>query len=672
LAAARAARPEADHALRLLRAEPEAILQTVERGTGWKRELAIRTAGKLRLEAARPALLRGLANPATHWPALQAFSEIAGPADREAFVEFVRKTPVKQWSYLDFAILGKVGAREAAPLLLEALATPEQRRYAAPVLADLGIREAFDPLCTLIRDNNTNDRDLYDGCAARLATAETVDHLLDAGSTYGLRAATDPAVRRVILDRLRKEERPKERKWHFELLRYSELGKTQAGLEVIEEIARRPADPLAFEASMFLVRRRGAEALALAEEALAKAVDPHWEQVEVLRRYPSDRLVDLMERRGDVGYLEALGTPAAKEALARIAAEGKDFGARHSAAGALAWVGGNAKESLARALAERTANKGYWAPGRFEDLLEADEPGFRDELRRQVKAQGVKPFLSLLTHWSHPEMIPELRKLLVDTPKVKRDKAAAEDLMSGMCGTGRAVDATGWYAVQALGATGDRSLVPFFLELLHEPETRTQHIAIEILGRWKVTEALPALRQLVRSGDSLTRMEAVRALGEIGGPGVADFLKEQIRDTPDDAAHALARLGVDARAEVKAILAESGDDHRLLGALDLMANPKVYAKIDGPLPRRMSRRVADLPELLERLTGTAARLSAGVRKALGEEDHVWYDWKARTLREAFERMGQYGPAIRLAHLFREGAIEICTLDEARGFWARAK
>jgi HEAT repeat protein len=692
LANAHAATSEGEKVLHLLRASigdktvEHELLESLESGPDWIRRLAIRGAARIHLLTARYALLRSLKNPSLGGVALEAFAEVADPSCRDEFLDFVVKTPPKQRGYLHFSILAKVGAREASGLLLEALAVPEQRLAAAQALADLGVGEAFDPICAVVSDKHNGYR--IADCAARLTDSDRVDSLLKAlepnypGQTTSLWGALnsirDPGARRTVLERLRKEDRPQVRNWMFMVL---PLGRSPEGRAILEETAHRQGDPLAFEAAMALLHAKGPDALPLVEEALRKTESPGWTHIRFLENYPTDRLVAPMARltnKSDtgfaaVGYLEALTTPRAREELLRVASEAKDANLRHAAAGALAWVGGDATTLLARALAEQAENPQYSAPERFEDLLETDSPGVREELRRQVKSKGVRPFLSLLCRWGHPEMEGQLQQLLAEARSTRKQRIASEDRPGGFCSTGDVGDASGWQGVQAvraLAATGDRGLIPFFVELLRDPEPSLQSTAIQTLGLWRVSEAAPALRQLVLSGSYFTRIEAVGALAQIAAPGTAEFLKEHLRDTPDAAAHALARLGADARAEVLPLLAEQYDDCRLLGALDLMTNLKIYSKIDESLPHHASRRVAELPALLKMVTGVPGRLSAGVSEALSGEDLIWYDQKARTLRAALDMMGYYvgHGHPRLCHVYRNGAIEICTTDEARAYW----
>jgi HEAT repeat protein len=73
--------------------------------------------------------------------------------------------------------------------------------------------------------------------------------------------------------------------------------------------------------------------------------------------------------------------------------------------------------------------------------------------------------------------------------------------------------------------------------------------AIHILGRWGDAESAPAIRALLPNLDERQRINAVDALGRIGGPDAEDAVLELSGDESPDvrrfAAYALSRLSTE-------------------------------------------------------------------------------------------------------------------------------
>lgn len=184
-----------------------------------------------------------------------------------------------------------------------------------------------------------------------------------------------------------------------------------------------------------------------------------------------------------------------------------------------------------------------------------------------------------------------------------------------------------------------------------------QATAMRALARRKAKEAVPILRQIVLSSRSWIRGKALLALGEIGAPGTAEFLRAQLRDNPATGPAALARLGVDARDEVRALLEDGASPAPVLGAVDFMAHREVYAALDAPLIRRYAVSLEDLRAAVERATGRPCRISPKVTERGSDTSQEGETIRERL--EGFERIDG------ITHVFRDGVILLCLAEEAR-------
>jgi hypothetical protein len=623
---------------------------------------------------ARTALLEALrrAKGPDRWDLRGTLAVVADPSCSAALLEGLPPLNVEGRSgHLDQ--LGVAGVREALPAFLEsarASYVPYERDAALRGLVRLRAPEAFEALLESIARGESLAAvpllaGLLDGSNAPrlLKVLECPNDACRRGAREALRQAADPGVHEAVLRRLDSE---REQDLRFDLIHailhnpsVDPEGRSLA--EACERIARDAGDPLAPPAAARLLRAMGEAALPIIEALAERLESPGRDLGLEVQDRPSDRLIPAARRWWErdasafelVRFLERLGTPAALAELERLADRQRKAGVHCGAGFALFRLGVDASRFL--------GEDPYWS---FDGATVRREiPALRELFRKQVREQGVREDLAwAASNWAHPEMIPAFLKFLDGYDRERRlpDPRDEAPEFSGLLGPR-------WTALDvlnALAATGDRSLVPYFLARAEDFEPGLQLAAVRTLGRFEAREAVPLLRRLVRCGAAWLRAEAIDALGRIGGPGVAEFLKSELRDNPRSAPYALARLGVRCPEELVALLDDRGPAGPVAGALDLMENAPFHAKIDALLPSRAELRVDALPELVRAVTGHPSRLSAAARRASADLAG------ATTLREVLHAL-ECGPTHeggRLTHLVRDGTIEICTVEEAVGFW----
>ena len=652
------AHPKAEKALTVLRAGTgdgpslARLPGLIGSETVW-RHYALRVVARRRYAPARDAVAKRL-DSQDGWAAWEALGGIWGASLAGPVVAAARKTPAGQRGPVQFRILASIGTPEAIALIVESLESDDRSAgpWAATVLGEAGVRSAFDALCEGIGRKNTGIH-----CAqavAALADGETIDRLLEpldrpnseAGrhAFAALDSVVHPEARRKVLRRFEAERDPARRKEFFRMI----CGLDDEGT-FLEKLAASPSDPLAPAAAAGLLRLRGARALPFAEALVESgAPDEHF-----LACAPAREIGRLARKASDIDLqyfilprLEELG---AKDEIAKLLPRSPTVVSM-----SLLRAGGDGLPGLKAA-----GDEVSW--GEADDLAERGVPGIRELLRERMKAADPdEAMLQALRNWAHPEMIPVLSKRLA-----RYDAGRSPDIGDPrgpeLCAMTLPQRNWGYDALSALGAAGERALL---IERLRDPETGMQATAIRWLAKGKVKEAVPALRQIVLSGRAWIRGKALAALAEIGAPGTVEFIRAHLRDNPHAAPHALARMGVDARDDLLALLDDRVPAGPILGALDLMANRAAYGRIDAPMPRRFSRLLEALPATIERVAGRPCRLSPEVARR-----QVLEETRLETLRDLFE---QFESDAGWTHVFRDGAIEICTVDEARDFWTRPK
>src|ERR1019366_489294 len=177
--------------------------------------------------------------------------------------------------------------------------------------------------------------------------------------------------------------------------------------------------------------------------------------------------------------------------------------------------------------------------------------------------------------------------------------------------------------IEALGNIGDPHAVPALVALLNEPKKSlrdTVAVALEALG-WQPTDdemrvrsylaqerwhelvrlgwerARQALSELLQDGDRAARLQAVKAIDQIGEPLASEFLILALNDEDEHvvvaAAEVLAKIG-DARA-VRPLIEHS-----------LRYSPKGHYWNDPNAPYSEQRRAADWVKPLEALVNRSA------------------------------------------------------------------
>ncbi len=89
-------------------------------------------------------------------------------------------------------------------------------------------------------------------------------------------------------------------------------------------------------------------------------------------------------------------------------------------------------------------------------------------------------------------------------------------------------------ALYAMGRSADDRWGPVVMERLHDPSANVSREAARAAGELELSEALPALVELLREEDSEIRLAAAWSLSQIGGNGVEDALEELLERTEDE------------------------------------------------------------------------------------------------------------------------------------------
>lgn len=681
LDAARAKHADGERVLEVLRggtgvaSAVPALLETLRSGPAWARAPALRIVARTRLAPAGPAVLALVDDPQVGYLAHRAMTELRDPAFGPALLDRARrKGPSTSWMEMDLLLRARPPG--TAEFLLETLRGPDPsaRTRVAESAQRTGFKDVFDSLLEKLRETEGS---VYARAAASVSDGGTIGRLLrvldrpepERGhlSPWDFQWVRDPGAQREVVKRFGSEkDREKRRGLLHSLTNYSFLAAGGPGVEeALEGVLRNPQDELAVPAAAHLLRMKGAEAVGAAEEVALAAGLPR-ALVERLAWMPSRRLSGAaarlaLEEKAEEAHFLYLENAGARAELEEILAKSPSPHVRQRAAAGLLMAGGGDAKLL-----ERLANEIYLE--HLADLAQAGVPGAREVLVRRVRRQAPEGFeLVPLIRWGDPDMVPALKEAWDAYVRERRIPEPAEEVPEFSAVLRRN---SGHDALRALAATGDRGLIPFFLERLGDPEYGVQLFAAEGLGRLGAKEAVPALRRLVHSGSPSMRAAALHALSRIGAPGTAEFVRAHLRDNPHAAPQALARLGVNARREVGALLAEGERHVTILGALDLMAHPDVYAGLDLRLPPRVSPFLADLPALVTKVTGRRCRLTAAARLRARAGYEYLGSYRPGTLREVFEdlqeREGYTGGS--LTHLYRDGVIELCTAEDAEAFW----
>lgn len=653
---ARAAHSRAQDLLPILRAgvgdeaSIPALLEALKDAKSPWRYLAVESVRKSRCRAAAADVAKLLESD-LWWAAWQTLPAIADPAQAPAAVEAYRKMLPESRGVDQYRALLAVRTPEATALVIEALNDPKQSDWAGILLLEARVPGAFDALLRSAAARPKQPLPWTTSASVQGEEALRLVNLLDSDDpdmracvAIWLWQLASPEARRKAVARFEKETNPE-----FRHILWKAVGQWPAeSVDAARRIAGNPSDSLAPTAAAHLVSIRGAEALPLVEALLDKDVMFNPEQVQAIAPHAPARLLVRLGRNPVLGgtrdLLQRLEDLGARRELAELIKE-PHFEA--AAATSLLKIGGDASEYL-KLHAENIF---------LDDLDDAagrNVPGIRDLLRERMKAGKLSPAsYKAFRFWAPVEMMPEFRKTLA---KYEADRTvdAGDPEPPMICAFGLPGRNWGYDALTAIGATGDPAALPILLERLRDREPGMQSTAMLALARMKAKEAVPALRQIVQSSRWWIRGRALLALAEIGAPGTEEFIRARLRENPYAGPQALARLGVDARDEVRALLEDGAAPAPILGALDLMAHRDVYRAIDAPLHVMA---LEEFRETVERMTGRPCRVTPAVLARGGYPTQ-----EGETLRERFEGLERYEG---ITHVFRDGAIWLCMADEAR-------
>jgi HEAT repeat protein len=664
---ARGRHPDADRVLRMLgvvaglkEGEPE-VLRTLRDGPDALRPLALQVTRRVRLASAKGDVLALLTHERIGWEVVTTLDPLLDASCGEALVRFFRTAAREKLVLLHFQLLMRTGSPECAPLFMDILKSGDapRRQYAAQALAELGTLEALD----LLLDPRVPDDVLGEflASAAKIARGADIRGLIErlddpaekrrVMASSALWSVQNPEARREMARAFEEEKRPDVRKRLLDVLTlHKDDPKALAGL--LERVVRNPRDPLAPQAADQLLRLDPKFPVEAVEAILLAQGRPAGQLLHWLSLRPAERMIphvrpfleDGGSAQGAVRYLESLGSEAALEEL-RLASTGSAYvWARDLAASALGRLRrGEREEDLAR---------------------KAIEEAYAYMRQRPIDELAVGPV---------PERIQRLKKALAgwdgDLPK----RVGEEGIMR--CGTGAMWDRDvhGSELIRALAETEDRSLTPLFIDRAFDADEYVREEAIRVLARWKVAEAAPLLKRMVRSAAARERALAIEALTELRPPGLVAFLRSVLRDNPHAAPPALVRLGAtECREEFVALLDDPGVPAGLCAALDFLANPELYRDIDRRFDLPNGVDFLELPSVLEKALGVPCRITDGAREELKKRNMPHLAGSSvRELSMAMVR-GETWTEGRLIHLFREGTLELCSSEEARAYWKTAR
>lgn len=667
----------------------EVLDMALRDGPRWLREIALKAITRTGTRSVFEGALAATQDPGVEERARgECLLRLADPSCASRLVEVFSKTPAELRSWHWYHALVKARAKAAIPLIVQDLdsTVPYVSGYAAAALLDLRATEAA-PLLLQKRGNSERGKE-FERAGLLLASTETmVGALRDPDPAARRRAAgwlafkPEPELRGELIRLFDQEGDAEIRQYLFGALCPfgREPNRTEGLDRLVERVASDPRDPLHYQAAIAAVKLDASRWAGLAEKLFLEEVHQATPQTETFLQHllhaltecPSDRMVEPLVKAtqkqndltgGVIRYLERLGSVKARGALRELAETHADPGRRMAAAEALAKLGMVVPELILKE-GDIIARQGSsWSLATFVRL---DAPGVRPALREWVKKHGPYSYLRALEEWSHPEMIPALRKIIEN----EEVRAVAEPVENKTPTCIPIHDFTARSAAKALAASGDRTSIPYWFERLSSPDPDIREVAVDTLGTWRAGEAVPMLKRLVRSGLPWVRGQAIRALGEIGAPGTQGFLVEHLTENVDAVARALVRLkAVDCIPDLARLVEESEVSGAVLAALDLLSHPDAYSRIEGTvsLPDRKDAK-AKLGRLAGVL-GVPVRCSDPIsEQALGAIPLMEQGTAADCLQAFYARYtSDSGP--RLVHLYRRGAVELCPLEEARQYW----
>jgi HEAT repeat protein len=161
------------------------------------------------------------------------------------------------------------------------------------------------------------------------------------------------------------------------------------------------------------------------------------------------------------------------------------------------------------------------------------------------------------------------------------------------------------FAVNTLGAIGDRIAYPCLSKALADPEKNVCHAAIDALGKVKDFRAVDALTRIVQGEDIWLKLPAIVALGEIGDPRVIPYLLSLAEDFlfKQTVIEALGAVGDE--TSIFHIIRDLEDQDPDIQKTALVALKKIVLKTDK-LNRMMGNSSASLRKLWNQTLTTEA------------------------------------------------------------------
>ena len=429
--------------------------------------------------------------------------------DRSAFVSNLygglesRRTETVMLAATALGLVGET--RSLAPLIrLLDHEDPQVRIAAAGALGALADPRAVPPLVDVLADSDPGVRQAAATALGSIGEKQAIDPLV---SSMGDR---DPEVRRTMASALWQLGEPLGGQIHRAL-----EGNREATSSLATRKDRRAVQPLldAFTDSHAITRRA-------ALRALGEIGDPRSIEVMIETLQESDEKL----RHIAVSTLSRIGDEQAVDGLVELMDE-EDTALRQSAAKALAAIGGpRASEALLGALFDdeaRVRESAVWAMGQFVDPRATER---LIELLTDPVARVRRASCWAVGRIGDEAALGSLVRRLRDRDSLVRQ---ASVWALGEIGGQTAIDAligavvdtdpdVAMEARQALDLAGE----PLGGLILDSVEGSRQ--AMDALAAIDDPRAIPPLAETARRGTTQERRAAVRTLGEIGGPEVAE------------------------------------------------------------------------------------------------------------------------------------------------------
>lgn len=223
-------------------------------------------------------------------------------------------------------------------------------------------------------------------------------------------------------------------------------------------------------------------------------------------------------------------------------------------------------------------------------------------------------------------------------------------------------------AIEATASLGDSRAIPYFLDILSK-QPAMRMVCLSALGSMRAKEASPAIAQLLTDEDTDVRLAALRFFSTLDDPAAAPFLTVCERDASPEVRLAARELALKFRLS-QGFTASGGDllaplDRWLVAAVDAEGDDLYLAVDRMPYAKRLGQMTPLSGQTLsndEIVATILPHLNPAQREALaeGKEVDFSYEVKGRSLRF---RANVFRQMTGLAAVFRSIKNEIPAIEK---------